>query len=207
MTTPLQKARAVSEAQITLGVSVDANESEIHSAWKKLAFKLHPDRGAADSKALASVNAAYTLLKDRAKTITQEASAAANAPTSTQRPVRPARPGFSRPTVTTKVSPVEPAMKARCAELVAKEPKGFGHIASAMERTGRKIIYVVETPLSEGVNRVAMPVSDYNNGRPPRPDSIAFRSSKSGPGTLDLPEAVREKAFPGFNSVKFRFGL
>ncbi len=203
--TPIQKARAVSEAQTTLGVSNHATEEEIHSAWKRLAFKLHPDRGASDSQAMAKVNAAYSLLKDRTKSLVT--GDAAEADNSTQAPssVRPVRPRSVRPSMPLKVVDIDSAMVEECSLLVSDEQAGHGHVATKIERIGRKMTFIVDTELAEGVNRVAMPVSEHADGRHAKADSIAFRSNKAGPGTLELPESVREKKFPGTTSVSFRF--
>ena len=202
---PFQKVRAVSEAQTILGVEMDATDREIHAAWKKLAFKLHPDRGAPDSSALAQVNAAYTLLKNRAKSLAtrHDETKTANAPTAP----RPVRPRTVRPSMPVRIAQIDHATRAACAARVAKEPQGHGHVAIRLERTGRKLVYIVETALAEGVNRVAMPVVDFGDGRKAGPNAIAFRSSKAGPGTLELPDSVRENMFPGATSVLFRFAL
>ena len=104
-----------------------------------------------------------------------------------------------------KVDKIDDVTKAACAALVENEREGHGHYASEIERIGRKITFIVPSTLNEGVNRVAVPVPDFGEGRKPSQTAVAFRSSKSGPGTLDLPEAMRAKIFPGTTSVRFRF--
>ncbi len=54
----------------TLGVSRNANEDEIKKAYKKLAFKFHPDKNAGDKKAedrFKEISEAYAVLSDRKK--------------------------------------------------------------------------------------------------------------------------------------------
>ena len=200
---PIQKARAVSEAQITLGVSVDASEREIHNAWKRLAFELHPDRGGNDGGALAKVNAAYSLLKKRGMQCVANSNTASNpGPQSRTRPIRPRSVIQSMPI---KVSKIDPETRTACIELVKNEPAGHGHVADEIERVGRKVTFIVHSELAEGVNRVAVPIPDFGDGRKPTQTSVAFRSSKAGPGTLDLPASIKDKVFPGTTSVRFRF--
>ncbi len=203
--TPIQRARAVSEAQTILGVSNGATQEEIHSAWKRLAFKHHPDRGAADSQAMAKVNAAYSLLKDRTKSLLRNGSTEADNAPNAPGTVRPVRPRSVKPSMSLKVASIDEELIEECTLLVADEPAGHGHVATKIERVGRKMTFVVESELAEGVNRVAMPVSEFADGRHAKADSIAFRSTKAGPGTLELPQSVREKKFPGTTSVNFRF--
>ena len=53
-----------------LGVDRDANQEEIKKAYRKLAFRYHPDRNAGDSQAenkLKEINRAYDILGDAEK--------------------------------------------------------------------------------------------------------------------------------------------
>lgn len=59
----------------TLGVGRGANESELKSAFRKLAMKYHPDRNPGDSEAerrFKEVNEAYDCLKDRQRRTTYD---------------------------------------------------------------------------------------------------------------------------------------
>ena len=54
----------------TLGISREASDSEIKSAYRKLAMKYHPDRNQGDSAAeqkFKYVSQAYEILKDQKK--------------------------------------------------------------------------------------------------------------------------------------------
>ena len=54
----------------TLGISREASDSEIKSAYRKLAMKYHPDRNQGDSAAeqkFKDVSQAYEILKDTKK--------------------------------------------------------------------------------------------------------------------------------------------
>ena len=54
----------------TLGISREASDSEIKSAYRKLAMKYHPDRNQGDSAAeqkFKDVSQAYEILKDPKK--------------------------------------------------------------------------------------------------------------------------------------------
>jgi len=45
-----------------LGISLNATEEEVKKAYKKAAFKAHPDRGGSDQE-MAKVNAAYEVIR------------------------------------------------------------------------------------------------------------------------------------------------
>ena len=54
----------------TLGISRDASDSDIKSAYRKLAMKYHPDRNQGDATAeqkFKDVSQAYEILKDSKK--------------------------------------------------------------------------------------------------------------------------------------------
>ena len=50
-----------------LGVSRDATESELKSAYRKLAHKYHPDKNGGDPDKFKEVNEAYSVLGDEKK--------------------------------------------------------------------------------------------------------------------------------------------
>jgi hypothetical protein len=48
-----------------LGVGPDATDDEVRAAYRRLAWRFHPDKGATDPARMAEVNVAWRLLRDR----------------------------------------------------------------------------------------------------------------------------------------------
>jgi hypothetical protein len=84
----------------TLGVRPDATAAEIREAYRRLARRHHPDRGAADPQAMAAINEAYRVLSDPARRAMYDAArrgsgSAAGTPPPRATPTR-ARPAAVR---------------------------------------------------------------------------------------------------------------
>jgi curved DNA-binding protein CbpA len=98
-----------------LGVSREATQDEINSAYRRLVRRHHPDAKAAggpapdSSAALERVLAAYAVLRDPARRAEYDRRHPPPAPVDDFRPAppdRPARPGEIRTTFTIRVGPV-----------------------------------------------------------------------------------------------------
>ena len=90
--------------------------------------------------------------------------------------------------------------------MVDDTSQGQGHVATSLERFGRKLTYVVETELAEGINQVAVPSGDLVDPRSREARSVKFRAAQSGSGRLVLPEETRQRLFPGATEVVIVFG-
>ncbi len=198
---PIQKAQAVNDAHQTLGVGAHATDVEIRDAWKKLAFAMHPDRGVGSDAELANINAAYSLLKERAvsRPLQQPANAQAAAKPATAPNAGKVSP---RPSLKPRVTDLGENALNELAEIAGDE----GHFAHRVERLGRKVVYFVETPLSAGKNTVVVPTGQLIDGRSVAPQSLTFKASTGGNGKLNVPESMLKSHFPGATAVTICFG-
>jgi hypothetical protein len=205
--TPVEKAQAVAAAQDILGVATHATEVELRSAWKKLAFEMHPDRGTGTSHELANINTAYNLLRIRSRQLypnTKPANSTTRkqpAPsTTTPKQVRP------RPVVSVKITPLTELVTARCRKVLNDGGETQAdHVPEAIRRSGREIEYLVTSHLAHGVNRIALPICDYSGTRKSNTRTITFSASASGSGTFKIPEHLRRDLFPGARDVRIHF--
>ncbi len=217
MMTPIERAQAVADAQEILGVATHATEVELRSAWKKLAFEMHPDRGSGTSHELANINAAYNLLKNRSRQAIPEPGSAFPGPASRE-PANsnPAKKPASNNTTRNRVHPrrVASARTTGLTASVAAECRRIlddggnsqaDHLPDAIRRSGREIEYLVKTQLAKGVNRIALPVCDYRGTRQSTIRRITFSASDSGSGTFTIPDHLRRDLFPGARTVRIHF--
>jgi hypothetical protein len=199
--TPIQKMRAVAEAQALLGVSAHASLAELHSAWRKMMFKMHPDRGLGTTADVHKINAAYALLRDRSTENAEALVQAAAAPR--VRPTRPVSTMGPRPTTRVRSDDVSASARAYCKSMLGTSADG--HVPTRIERQGRAISYVVDGALKPGVNRVAVPTGYLSEGREGTPTMVSFRAETAGKGRIVVPERVRSERFPGASRVEIRF--
>lgn len=183
-------AQEKADALVTLGVPPSATETEIREAWRTLAFKTHPDRCNGSDTEFVRINAAYDVIRR-------------NGHTPLENPTR-----SRRPAVQTRVVTLSPDVETLCREQLDDQATKGGaaeHVASAVRRKGRRVTYIIRTPLSEGSNRVAVPTGELEDNRKIKPQVVTFASDTAGQGQVIVPEALRETMFPGARSVRILF--
>lgn len=219
--TPIEKAQAKSAAMAALGLGGRPAADEIRAAWKRIAFRTHPDRNGGALDAFARARAAYDLLWSE---LPEEARGGAGSEAGTgTRPQRRTAMG-RRPRVAARVTEFSAEVIAHCRD-VLREERGeadagsaragtaapphatatLDHLPKAVHREGRCLTYVVATPLAAGTNRVALPTAILEDPRKVSPRIVSFRANASGPGDIEIPEAMRMRLFPGARSVRIRF--
>ncbi|MDD9922067.1 MAG: J domain-containing protein [Boseongicola sp.] len=214
---PIENTRTLSQARDLLGVGQNVTERELKTAWKKLAFEMHPDRGLGTDDQLANINAAYSLLREGCANDASKVAQANQSPVNksryranTSRPVEsepaPVRPVRPRPAATTRSTVFSPELRAECKSLISDEEPGHGHIVRSVERMGRRLTYRVRSELAEGENCVAVPTGELVDPRHMKPTTVRFVSDEGGSGRLELPDHLREASFPGATQVVILFG-
>lgn len=212
---PIEKARAKSAALQVLGLENHAGQAEIRAAWRKKAFETHPDRNGGALEAFTRAREAYELLLDGGAKPVQETPAK---PAREERAVAPDVRVGARPQASARVTQFSPDVLAECRNLFlrraekdaalladGKAEAATDHVPSAVHRQGRNLIYVVESPLRGGVNRVSVPTAVLENKRKINPKILSFHCGTGGAGEIDLPEDMRSRLFPGARSVRVRF--
>ncbi len=185
-----------------LGLGGHPAPDEIRAAWKRVAFRTHPDRNGGALDAFATARAAYDLLlADGPATVPGPAPVRPTrvSPARAERPQAPRVVEFSADVVT------------RCQATLDCEPGAergatADHLPRAVRRQGRTLTYVVPTPLSAGINRVALPTAILEDPRKVGAKIVSFRSGSAGPSEFEIPDAMRAQLFPGARSVHIRFG-
>jgi hypothetical protein len=185
------------DALRALGLRPRASAEDVRQAFRRLAFETHPDRRKGHEDEFARIREAYEMLRDGdAKGVATPA----------------------RATVAPRVSDVTEEMLAACRALLdegapalegpgsAAGPRSGDHVPHAIRRQGRVVAYLVPTPLTEGSNRVALPVGDLQDPRRITSKLVRVTSLHNGPGRVEVPDAVRDELFPGARSVSIEFG-
>ena len=218
---PNHDTRARSHALAVLGLRNGADPEEIRKAWRKIAFKTHPDRNEGALDDFVKAKAAYDLLYEAATAAAPKPRAKQPAPPQPKpakpvrpaRPVRPTRPGHpaAEPAKARARSTefTEEALKA-CKALLSREGRigeVTDHLPSRVERQGRSIVYIVSSTLGAGKNRIAMPTAVLEGSHRVSPKIMSFNSSSDGASEIEVPQVLREKLFPGARSVRIRFGM
>jgi DnaJ domain len=185
--TPIDRANSRADAAALLDVPVNATRSEICRAWKKRAFELHPDRGQGSDDEFAELQNAYRYLLEIAETVS---------------PVQPQRP--SRPVMASRIERVGDAARAHCQQHL--DELGLqGLVPVSVRRSGRRVSYLVDGPMSAGVNRVSVSAGELIDRRTARPLLVEVDAPSEGAGTVDLSDEVRLDLFPGARSVRLHF--
>ena len=210
MTSPIERMRARAEAFNVLGLSESAAPGEIRAAWRRVAFEVHPDRTGGDYADFMRAKAAYELLRPDGEA-GAPSSASATRGFRTGRSPTGARPRVATRRVTLGAESVE-ACRALLETGEAGEPvpeaaaSAAGHVPDAVERHGRSLTYIVETELSKGINRVALPTALLEDNRRVKPRIVTVRAARSGAAEVRVPDRQRARLFPGARSVTIRFG-
>lgn len=211
----VERVNSLAGAREVLGISPQAGEKDIRAAWKRVAFDTHPDRNGGSRTAFDRAKAAYALLLGEEPGV---------------RPRRPTGPAnASRPRVMARSEHLSPECVAACAQVLS-EPERFpgaaprhgtahfgldgtvvagqpttDHIPATTEREGRNVVFVFQTGLSQGINRVAVPSSEFCDRRKFAPRIVVFRSPTAGSGVVAIPPEVLQSMLPGARSAKLRF--
>lgn len=209
--------------------SFEAGETRLEPAPKAAAPKQdqrpeapgqtpEPPRASAEAaRAARAANTARQAHSGHGNT-TAEASGDPAGPTPSAAPRRPATAG-ARPKVATRVDPIDAEVLSACRRLLGAGPDGItaipdtaadaelptDHVPRAIRRAGRRLTYIVATPLETGDNRVALPTAPLRDSREADPQLVSFRSPKSGTGRISIPEEMRSRLFPGARSVNIQF--
>lgn len=190
--TPIQKISRRNQALSILGIQGNPTRAELRRAFRKLAFKMHPDHGEGTSEAFARLSDAYNLL---AETALDDEPGPANA--ITHRP---------RPTVPAMETVFDAAIQELCKQaLNTAENIGTPHIATRLFRKGRMLTYLVPTRPSEGLNQVALPTGDLVDPRKVETTLLEVWSGDLCGSGYDVPAQVCARLFPGARSVQVRF--
>jgi len=201
---PIQKVQARAAALETLGLAGSASPDDIRRAWKRLAFETHPDKSAGESGAFLGVNAAFEYLKSLKTDLGSEADYGPATHTGSAGTV-PHR--AVRPHIETRTDHLAEDDIAECRALLEDDPleDAADHVAEAVHRKGRDLLYVVPGAAAPGLNRVALPAAVLTGRRKVAPKIVSFRVAGSCVGEILVPEETRLTEFPGARSVRIRF--
>jgi hypothetical protein len=213
-------------ARELLGVGTYADEGEIRAAWRRAAFKAHPDKNDGRDECFARARAAYELLSSNASDAQCRAFVAETA-------VRAAVGGAAaprKPRVVTRFIPLPAEAVTACRALFGPALQGAepdrkvaancndpssnvietgiaDHVPVAVAVHGRSLIYQIATPLVRGVNRVSLPTGLLRDKNLEKAEIVTFRSPSAGSGEIVAPDSIRERLFPGARSVHIRFNV
>jgi hypothetical protein len=197
--TPIERAKIKQDARDILGVGAHASETELRAAWKRRAFEVHPDRHAGDDRAFQEVRMAYEYLSGETDVPPEKPEHPGTAPA----PAPSAR-AMRRAAIKTRL--VE--LGALASELGAADPASpdvADHIPAAMRRKGRAVTYIIEGELSEGTNRITIPLPKSGKAKGPRSTVVSFSSPRAGAGKIEVPDSIRESSFPDARRVRLQF--
>ncbi len=205
--TPIEKVNARDEALRLLGLSAMPTRNALRKTRRRLIFEKHPDHCPDSAADLARINAAYGLLLECCL----------------PDPVTPGNGGImpGRPVGGTRLVALREDMEAQCRTLLregrkegaddaaaeTQEAVGMDHVPHLIRRRGRRLSYLIRTPLEKGENRVALPAGDLADERKQQPRLLCFMSRQSGRATYELPEETRAGLFPGAHSVRIHFAV
>lgn len=208
----VERVNSLADARGVLGVGPQASIDDIRGAWKRVAFRTHPDRNGGRRADFDRAGAAYALLLGETKAAAPDAE--------------PAQAELRRPRAEARAERLSDEAVAACARLLDQPARFPGaaprpdfvhleqdtaeapvadHVPMAVERRGRDMVFVVAAALGEGVNRVAIPSAEFLDRRKIVPRIVVFRAPRSGAGVVVIPDEVLQKVVPGARSVKIRF--
>ncbi|WP_254430634.1 MULTISPECIES: J domain-containing protein [unclassified Ruegeria] len=196
--------KARSDALLELGLSANATARDIREAWRNVAFHEHPDHAGGDYSEFSRAKAAYDFLREQGLTTAS----------------RPQTKKPRRPQLRKRVVELTAEEKETCDTLLRNERAlssdrlnsadngicaSCDHLPDAIGCHGRDLTYFVPTPVREGQNRVALPISVLSGARNADPQIVTFKAKSAGQGEIVVPDNIRERKFPGARSVRIRF--
>ncbi|MDA7964754.1 DnaJ domain-containing protein [Ruegeria sp.] len=204
----MSKIKARAEALEALGLSQGASADEIREAWRTVAFHAHPDHTGGDYSGFAQAKSAYDFLRKEGLTAQNRSGPAVpRRPQLRKRVVELTRADLDACRDLLSPDPALPDMSDRgeTDQAGKRDDTPADHIPDAIGCFGRDLTYFVKTPVSEGSNRVALPTSVLAGSRKAEAEVLTFQSKNSGQGEVVIPDALRERKFPGARSVRIRF--
>lgn len=193
--TPIERLSVRNKALSLLGVSGQPTKSELRKAYRKLAFEKHPDHGRASADEFAQISEAYSLLVDEA---TDDTMCRVDPYTARR---------VSRPSVRSiKTEFDDRTMDACETAFDGIDTVGQRHLANALHRKGRILVYSVNSMPKVGVNHVALPTGDLVDTRHIKPVIVDVWSGDVKGMTYNVPAQTCAKLFPGARAVQIRFG-
>ena len=191
------------KAENTLGVGRNATPSEIRKAWKNLAFEKHPDHGFGTDAEFSEINNAYAYLKNLGAAKADAATTAADTAPMPQ-------PARARPTAKTRIVDLQDEAETTCRKFFEDAPgsteaDSTDHIPYMLRQKRRRVSYVVKTPLSDGVNRVAVPTGLSVDSRKVVPTILEMGAKDTDSSVFSVPKDIRSSLFPGAKSVRIHF--
>lgn len=202
--TPIERAQTKTKALSTLGLGSAASFAEIRRAWHRRAFETHPDTASGDLEAFERAKAAFELLKTEAEHSPCDGQPATICQSGARiTPRRPTTAGAAHIRIDS-FSP-EDQQEGSAVFLAHPDAEATDHVAEAIHRQGRHLVYVVASEIAPGLNRVALPAQFLVTNRKVAPSIVSFRVKRRTFGVIVIPEEKRLEVFPGARSVRIRF--
>lgn len=191
--TPIERVTAKSNAYATLGLTAACSKSELRSAYRKLAFEMHPDHGKGTADDFREIAEAYKFLNDIM------AGAEPIMP-------RPAANSVSRPTLKPTEIEFDEAALRRCRDCLVEDSGEAAekHIPASVIRNGRALTYIVHSRPARGRNRVALPVAGLTESQAATVVLTVAGYQVMG-GDFVVSDHLCKGLFPGARSVTIRF--
>ncbi len=230
----INKLHERDEALQILGARKYATKEEIRAAWKRIASTTHPDLEGGSAEKFGQARCAYELLCDLSERYPRPQVQKPKTDLGRTASVGfGIAAKLKRPRVVTRIVDVTIDAEAQCKALLGEkddaadrdaktdnlnaevcendaaasvaevDPKD--HVPQAIRRRGRRLSYIVTTPLGKGANRVALPTGELTHKSKVDPKMVNIESPTEGSGTYEVPEKVRSHLFPGANQVRIHF--
>lgn len=206
--TPIERMNAKTAALSTLGLDDTASHADLRSAWKRRARETHPDRPDGRLEDFLNARAAFEALT--------EGSVRTGEPDADQRKeeprgyrARPPRAGIRpRPRLAERTQALADDLIEEAHAALAEQPdeSAIDHVAEAILRSGRHLVFVVSSAATTGRNRIALPTEVLSRLKPGpvRIFPVDFGDA-AAPERFDLPEATVDSFFPGARGVSIHF--
>lgn len=205
MMSPIEKVTARSAALDALGLSGSASPEDIRNAWRRLAFKTHPDKMAGEATAFLKAKTAFEYLGGKDKTFGASGKCE---PAFEARPAGAARRPRPRPGIVAQTEPLGKDDIVSGRALLENDPVegATDHVVEALERQGRSLVYMVPGAAGAGLNRVALPAAILSGYRGKvRPTVVTFELVGASADEYVIPDETRHAMFPGARGVRIRF--
>lgn len=191
--TPIERVTAKTNAYATLGLTTACTRSELRSAYRKLAFEMHPDHGKGTADEFRRISEAYKFLNEII-------------PDAKPLQARPAANSVTRPSLTPTEIQIDEAALRRCRDCLVEEcgDDAAKHIPESVIRNGRALTYIVQARLARGRNRIALPVAGLTDSQAATV-VLTVASYQLVGDQFSVSDHLCKGLFPGARSVTIRF--